>query len=162
MAYKDEYEVARLYTQSGFLHRVAERFEGPYRLHFHLAPPILGQRDPKTGHLKKREFGPWVLPLFRLLATMKRLRGTSFDIFGKTPERRTERRLIGEYEALVEELLARLAPGNHALATELAALPMEIRGIGHVKEESIAHVKAREASAHARWPGVPPHHQAAD
>jgi indolepyruvate ferredoxin oxidoreductase len=150
MAYKDEYEVARLYTESDFLKRVAEQFEGPYELRFHLAPPILGDRDPKTGHLKKRSFGPWMLTAFRLLARCKRLRGTRLDIFGKTPERRTERRLIGEYEALVEELLARLTPENHALAAEIAALPMEIRGFGHVKEESIARVKQREAALLAR------------
>ncbi|HEV2303671.1 MAG TPA: DUF6537 domain-containing protein, partial [Stellaceae bacterium] len=150
MAYKDEYEVARLYTESGFLKRVAEQFEGPYKLRFHLAPPILGDRDPKTGHLRKRSFGPWMLPAFRLLAKLKRLRGTRFDIFGRTPERRAERRLIGEYEALLEELLARLAPENHGLAAEIAALALEIRGFGHVKEESIARVKEREAALLAR------------
>jgi indolepyruvate ferredoxin oxidoreductase len=151
MAYKDEYEVARLYTQGDFLRRVAERFEGPYKLQFHLAPPILGDRDPRTGHLKKRSFGPWMLSAFRLLARFKRLRGTRFDIFGRTPERRTERRLIGEYEALVEEILAHLAPENHGLAAEIAGLPLEIRGFGHVKEESIARTKAREAALLARW-----------
>ena len=93
MAYKDEYEVARLYTESEFLKRVADRFEGPYELRFHLAPPILGDRDPQTGHLRKREFGPWMLKVFRILAKLKRLRGTPFDIFARSEERRTERRL---------------------------------------------------------------------
>ena len=92
-----------------------------------------------------------MLSAFRLLARFKRLRGTRFDIFGRTPERRTERRLIGEYEALVEEILAHLAPENHGLAAEIAGLPLEIRGFGHVKEESIARTKAREAALLARW-----------
>ena len=100
MAYKDEYEVARLYTETGFLKRVADQFEGPYQLRFHLAPPTLGDRDPQTGHLKKREFGPWMFNVFRLLAKLRRLRGTVLDIFACSEERRTERRLIGEYEAV--------------------------------------------------------------
>ena len=92
MAYKDEYEVARLYTETDFLKRVADRFEGPYELHFHLAPPILGDRAPQTGHLRKRSFGPWMLSVFRLLAKLRRLRGTSLDIFGRSEERKAERR----------------------------------------------------------------------
>jgi indolepyruvate ferredoxin oxidoreductase len=145
MAYKDEYEVARLYTESDFLKRVADQFEGPYELRFHLAPPILGDRDPRTGHLKKREFGPRMLSLFRLLAKLRRLRGTRFDIFGRSAERRTERRLVAEYEAIVDEIAGRLTPDNHATAVELAQLPLEIRGFGHVKEANLARTKAKEA-----------------
>jgi indolepyruvate ferredoxin oxidoreductase len=145
MAYKDEYEVARLYTESDFLKRVADQFEGPYELRFHLAPPILGDRDPRTGHLKKREFGPRMLSLFRLLAKLRRLRGTRFDIFGRSAERRTERRLVAEYEAIVDEIAGRLTPDNHATAVELARLPLEIRGFGHVKEANLARTKAKEA-----------------
>jgi indolepyruvate ferredoxin oxidoreductase len=145
MAYKDEYEVARLYAETDFLKRVADTFEGPYRLRFHLAPPILGERDPQTGHLKKREFGPRMLIVFRVLAKLRRLRGTRFDIFGRSDERRTERRLIGEYETVIDEIIARLTPANHEVAVELAAAPLEIRGFGHIKEANIARAKAKEA-----------------
>jgi indolepyruvate ferredoxin oxidoreductase len=145
MAYKDEYEVARLYTETDFLKRVADTFEGPYELRFHLAPPILGERDPQTGHLKKREFGPRMLMVFRVLAKLRRLRGTRFDIFSRCDERRTERRLIGEYEAVIDEIIARLTPANHDVAVELTTLPLEIRGFGHIKEANIARVKAKEA-----------------
>jgi indolepyruvate ferredoxin oxidoreductase len=163
MAYKDEYEVARLYTETDFLKRVADRFEGPYEINFHLAPPMLGDRDPETGHLRKRSFGPWMLPVFRTLARLRRLRGTAFDIFGRSQERRTERRLIAEYQALVDEILARLSPANHAAAVELAALPLEIRGFGHVKQEGIARVKAREDALLARFRSAPlPHALAAE
>ncbi|GIK98753.1 MAG: indolepyruvate ferredoxin oxidoreductase [Alphaproteobacteria bacterium] len=145
LAYKDEYEVARLYTDGEFRRRLEEQFEGDYRIEFNLAPPLLAQRDPATGHLRKRSFGPWMMSAFRLLARLKGLRGTAFDPFGRTAERRTERRLIGEYEALVEELIAGLDGDNHALAVEIAAIPQSVRGFGHVKEASIAAAKAREA-----------------
>ena len=146
MAYKDEYEVARLYTETDFLQRVADRFEGPYELQFHLAPPIFGERDPESGHLRKRTFGPWMLSVFRALAKLRRLRGTSFDIFGRSEERRTERRLIAEYEGLIEEIFGRLSPANHSAAIAVAALPLEIRGFGHVKEANLARVRSREAA----------------
>jgi indolepyruvate ferredoxin oxidoreductase len=145
MAYKDEYEVARLYTQSDFLKRVADQFDGPYKLHFHLAPPILGDRDPQTGHLRKREFGPWMLKVFRVLARLKGLRGTRFDIFGRSEERRAERRLIAEYEAVIGEIVDRLTPDNHSTAVELAGLPLEIRGFGHIKEANLIRAKAKQA-----------------
>ena len=150
MAYKDEYEVARLYAQSDFLKRVADQFEGPYEVRFHLAPPILGDRDPRTGHLRKREFGPWMLTVFRLLAKLKRLRGTRFDIFARSEERRTERRLIGDYEAVIDEIVGCLTPANHAVAVELALLPLEIRGFGHIKDANLARAKAKEADLLAR------------
>jgi indolepyruvate ferredoxin oxidoreductase len=150
MAYKDEYEVARLYTESDFLKRVADRFEGPYELRFHLAPPIFGDRDPRTGHLRKREFGPWMLSVFRALAKLRRLRGTPFDIFARSPERRTERQLIDDYERVIDEILECLTPSNHALSVEIAELPLEIRGFGHVKEANLARVKVREAALRGR------------
>ena len=150
MAYKDEYEVARLYTESDFLKRVSDRFDGPYQLRFHLAPPILGDRDPQTGHLKKREFGPWMLTVFRLLAKLRRLRGTALDPFARSEERRTERRLISEYEAVLDEIVSRLTPAHHATAVELAALPQEIRGFGHIKDANLARAKAKEAGLLAR------------
>ena len=123
LAYKDEYEVARLYTERPSQPSSTSQFEGDYKLKFHLAPPLFAARDPKTGHLQKQEFGPWMLPAFRLLAKLKCLRGTAFDPFGHTAERKQERALIGEYEALVDELLAGLTAANHALAVELAVDP---------------------------------------
>ena len=151
MAYKDEYEVARLYAETDFAQRVAEQFEGPYELRFHLAPPLLADRDPATGHLKKRVYGPWMLGAFRALARLRRLRGTAFDIFGHTAERRAERRLIAEYEAILDEIERALSPENHQTAVELARLPLEIRGFGHVKEANLKRAKAREAELLARF-----------
>lgn len=145
LAYKDEYEVARLYTDGRFLRELKARFDGDYRIELSLAPPILGRREPETGHLKKRSFGPWILTLFRALAKLKGLRGTPLDLFGYLPERRRERRLIAEYEATVAEILGRLKPSNHALAVEIAELPQRIRGFGHVKEAAIACAKEQEA-----------------
>jgi indolepyruvate ferredoxin oxidoreductase len=163
MAYKDEYEVARLYTESDFLKRVADRFEGAYELNFHLAPPLLGERDPETGHLRKRSFGPKMLWVFRILARMRGLRGTRFDIFGRTLERRAERQLIADYQAMLEEILARLSPANHATAVELAALPLEIRGFGHIKQASLVRVKAKEEALLTRFRSAPsPHILAAE
>jgi indolepyruvate ferredoxin oxidoreductase len=138
MAYKDEYEVARLYTEGDFLKRVADRFDGPYRLRFHLAPPLLGERDSRTGHLKKREFGAWMLPVFRVLAKMRGLRGTPLDIFG-------------EYQQMLGEVLAGLSPDNHAIAVELAALPLDIRGFGHIKDAAIKRAEAKSAALLARF-----------
>jgi indolepyruvate ferredoxin oxidoreductase len=151
MAYKDEYEVARLYTESDFLRRVARQFEGPYELHFHLAPPVLGDRDPATGHLRKREFGPWMLGVFRLLAKFRRLRGTRFDPFGHSAERQTERRILAEYESMLDEIVAGLSSVNHPTAVEIAALPLDIRGFGHIKEAGLARAKAKEAALLARF-----------
>jgi indolepyruvate ferredoxin oxidoreductase len=155
MSYKDEYEVARLYTESDFLKRVADQFEGPYALRFHLAPPLLAERDPATGHLQKRVYGPWMLTAFRLLAGLRFLRGTRFDLFGRTAERRAERRLVTEYEALVGEITDRLAPGNHAAAVELAALPLEVRGFGHIKEANLERARAKWADLLARFRSIP-------
>jgi indolepyruvate ferredoxin oxidoreductase len=145
MAYKDEYEVARLYTDGTFAKSVADRFEGDYRLTFHLAPPAIAHKDPRTGHLKKRTFGPWMMAAFRILAKGKRLRGTRFDPFGRTEERGMERRLIAEYEATVEELIARLSPATHALAVSIAQVPDMIRGFGHVKEANVAKAEVLKA-----------------
>ena len=139
LAVKDEYEVARLYTESDFGKRLAATFDGDYQLKFHLAPPIFNKADPVTGEAKKSSYGPWMMNAFRVLAKMRRLRGGPFDVFGRTAERRMERALPGEYESLVTELIAALAPHNHALAVELARIPEHIRGFGHVKER---HLKA--------------------
>ncbi len=145
MAYKDEYEVARLYTDGEFLKKLAAQFEGDYKLNFHLAPPLWAPRDPVTGEMKKRAYGPWAMLAFRLLARLRGLRGTAFDPFGHMAERKIERRLIGEYEALVHEFIQSLTPENHALALEIARLPMQVRGYGHVKLKSLERSKAREA-----------------
>jgi len=162
LAYKDEYEVARLHADAAFANRLNQQFDGDYKLRFHLAPPLLAQRDPKTGHLIKQEFGPWLLPAFRLLARFKFLRGTAFDPFGRTDERKQERALIGAYEQLLEELLAGLTPANHALAVKLASIPDEIRGYGHVKQAHLAKAKRKEADLLAQWRHPAPFKQAAE
>ncbi len=147
MAYKDEYEVARLYTDGSFLKQVEEEFDGEnLRFEFHLAPPLLARRDKTTGLPRKMSFGPWLLPAFRLLAKLKGLRGTPFDPFGRTLERRTERKLIADYEAMLDEIVAKLTPENHHLAVGLAAIPEKIRGFGHVKQRHLAAAKADEAA----------------
>ena len=145
LAYKDEYEVARLHADPAFARKIEELFEGGHRLTFHLAPPLLARPDPATGEPRKRSFGPWMLKAFRLLARLKRLRGTPLDPFGRTAERRGERRLIADYEALMAELLPALTPATHATAVELAAIPDRIRGFGPVKRRFLAHAKKREA-----------------
>jgi indolepyruvate ferredoxin oxidoreductase len=151
LAYKDEYEVARLYTDPAFRKSLEEEFEGNLKLEFHLAPPLLAKPDPITGRPKKRKFGPWTMGLFRVLAKMKGLRGTALDVFGHSEDRKLERRLIAEYEALIPELLAGLDGGNHAAAVALAILPDQIRGYGPVKAESAKTAKAKEADLLARF-----------
>jgi len=145
MAYKDEYEVARLYTSGEFLDKVNRQFEGDFRLRFHLAPPLIAQRDAVTGELQKREYGPWMLKVFGLLARLRGLRGSRLDVFGYTEERRMERRLIDEYEATVRQVSAELNHDNHPLAVQLAELPDRMRGFGHIKERNVQQAKAAEA-----------------
>jgi len=147
MAYKDEYEVARLYTGGSFFDQVASTFAGEnLRLEFHLAPPLLARRDRTTGLPRKMSFGPWLMPAFQLLAKLKFLRGTPLDPFGRSLERRTERQLIADYEALLDSVLVSLTPENHPLAVGLAAIPEKIRGFGHVKQRHLAAAKADEAA----------------
>ena len=143
MAYKDEYEVARLHTDAAFTNKVAGMFEGDYKLVHHLAPPLLAKKNSK-GELVKRPFGGWVRPAFGLLAKLKGLRGTAFDIFGHTEERRMERRWIADYRAGVEKALAGLSVESLSTAVELARVPEEIRGYGHVKAR-------HEKAAKAKW-----------
>jgi indolepyruvate ferredoxin oxidoreductase len=145
MSYKDEYEVARLYADPDFGRRIEGMFEGDYRLKFHLAPPIFNRPDPRTGEATKSEFGAWMMGAFRVLAKLKRLRGTPLDPFGMTEERRIERRLIRDYEATVDELLGRLTRDNHRLAVEIASVPERIRGFGHVKRRHLEQAKSKEA-----------------
>ncbi len=143
LAYKDEYEVARLFTNGDFKARLDREFEGTRRVEFHMAPPLLARRDKLTGHPRKIKFGPWALPLLRLLARGRRLRGTWLDIFRYTEDRRRERQLIIEYEAFLDQLPSLLAPKHHATCTALAALPLEIAGYGHVKTASLARAEIR-------------------
>jgi indolepyruvate ferredoxin oxidoreductase len=151
MAYKDEYEVARLYTDGEFLKKIGAQFEGDYTISFHLAPPLFADRDADSGQLKKREYGSWMMSAFRVLASLKRLRGTAFDVFGYTEERKMERRLIAEYEATVDSLLATLDANNHGLAVQIAGVPETMRGFGHIKEKNVVAAKAREASLLAAY-----------
>lgn len=145
LAYKDEYEVARLYSDGEFRRALKESFEGDFQLHFHLAPPLGARRDPVTGHLKKTEFGAKTLWLFHILAKMKFLRGTIFDLFGYTAERKEERRLIYSYEQGIEKILKVLKPSNYDIAVALASIPEHIRGYGHIKEAHLKNAKAQEA-----------------
>jgi indolepyruvate ferredoxin oxidoreductase len=137
LAYKDEYEVARLFAETDFIDKLKERIDGTFELHFHLAPPILERQDRATGRVRKREFGPWVLPLFRLLAKLKFLRGSRWDIFGYGAERRAERELIDQYESMLEKILPDINSNNYDTAVELASITDSIRGFGHVKQASI-------------------------
>jgi indolepyruvate ferredoxin oxidoreductase len=154
MAYKDEYEVARLYTDGSFAERLAEKFEGDFSLKFHLAPPIFARRDKATGRLQKREYGAWMIHAFRWLARLKFLRGTAFDPFGYTAERRIERKLIADYLATIEQHLAAPRPEQLPLLIRLARLPEMIRGYGHVKDESIAKALAGKARLEAELENV--------
>ena len=144
MAYKDEYEVARLQSDPAFLKRIADQFEGDYTLNYHLAPPLSASRNEK-GELVKKKYGPSMLGKFKLLAKMKGLRGTALDIFGKTEERQTERALIQQYRASIEEVLKTLSADNHATAVEIARIPEQIKGYGHVKERNLAAARTRWA-----------------
>ena len=146
MAYKDEYEVARLYSDPLFLEKLNAQFEGDFKIKFHLAPPLLSPKHPVTGKPTKREFGGWVMPVFKMLAKMKGLRGSPFDLFGYTHERKTERQLIDEYEQRILSLVTTLSENNYRIAVKVANLPDEIRGFGHVKEENLKRVKEEEAS----------------
>ncbi len=141
LAYKDEYEVARLYADSGFREKVAAQFEGDYKITFHLAPPIMSDVDPISGEPRKKMFGAWMMTAFTVLAKFKGLRGTALDIFGYSDERRTERQLVAEYEALVEELLRDTTAASYDTAVDLASLPEHIRGFGHVKQAHLAETR---------------------
>ena len=151
MAYKDEYEVARLYAGESFQANLAKQFQGDLKLKFHLAPPLISRRDPDTGHLIKREYGSWMMTAFKLLAKMKGLRGGTFDIFGRTEERRAERAAIPAYRATIEALLADLSPENHALGVQISNIPAQIRGYGHIKERSQKAAAAEQTLLLEAW-----------
>ena len=150
MAYKDEYEVARLHTDAAFHARIQSQFEGNYKLAYHLAPPLLAKRNER-GELQKRRFGPWVGSAFALLAKFKGLRGSALDVFGYTEERRTERALIAQYQASIAALLPALRLGNHALALQIARIPEQIKGFGHVKARHLAQARQQWQDLQAQW-----------
>ncbi|MBO6718724.1 MAG: indolepyruvate ferredoxin oxidoreductase family protein [Rhizobiaceae bacterium] len=153
MAIKDEYEVARLYTDGSFQKQLASEFAGYERLEFHLAPPILGRKDA-SGQPRKSSFGPWMMTGFRLLACMKRLRGTVFDVFGRTAERRMERRLLADYESDLAMIASELTVERIDAAAALASVPQLVRGYGHIKEASAARAAEERARLLARFRGA--------
>ena len=162
MAYKDEYEVARLYTDGSFAVALKEQFDGGGRVTLHLAPPLLSKVDPATGRPKKLAFGPWILPVLRQLAKFKRLRGTAWDVFGRSTERRMERRLIIEYEALLADVARDLRADNHATAVALFGAAREIKGFGPVKLASMERAKRQEAELFERFRANAPVRAAAE
>ena len=161
MAYKDEYEVARLYADPAFKRKLSEQFEGDYKLRFNLSPPAIAPNDKSSGLPKKMEFGGWMLPAFRLLARLRFLRGTAFDLFGYTAERKLERQLIVDYEKTIAELLDGINNDNHALAIRIASIPDQIRGFGHIKKERIDAARQCEADLLAQWRAASLYRQAA-
>ena len=160
MAYKDEYEVARLYTSGEFKRALEEAFDGPYKLQFHLAPPLLTPKDSETGLATKRTFGPWMYPLLKVLAKCRFLRGSWLDPFRLLAERREERQLITDYEGLIEKLCSGLDEYNHPLSVDLASLPEQIRGYGHVKQNHLKAAKKLETELLTAWHNVKPERKA--
>jgi indolepyruvate ferredoxin oxidoreductase len=156
LACKDEYEIARLYTDGNFEKQLRDQFEGDFKFNFNLAPPLLGGGTDALGRPRKRAFGAWMMPLFRLLAKMRGLRGTAFDIFGYSADRRLERDLIAGYEKDVAHVLTVLSPLNLDTAIELLSLPDRIRGYGPVKEKSVQDAKARYAQLAVDLANPPP------
>src|SRR5262249_20863538 len=156
LAYKDEYEVARLFTDGAFEKQLRDQFEGDFKFSFNLAPPILGGGKDALGRPKKRAFGSWMLPVFRTLAKSRFLRGTPLDIFGYSEDRKLERALIEEYKKDVDTALAHLSTVTHDTAVELLSLPDRIRGYGPVKEKAVADAKARYAQLAADLVNPPP------
>jgi indolepyruvate ferredoxin oxidoreductase len=151
MAYKDEYEVARLMGDPDFWRGLDEQFEGDVKVEFNLAPQIFNRRDPDTGRAKKRTFGPSMRRGFKLLAKGKAVRGTFFDPFGRTAHRREERALIGHYEETVDTLLGALSEANVAIAVEIASIPEHIRGYDLVKEAQLEEARQREVELMAKF-----------
>ncbi len=155
MAYKDEYEVARMMADPKFIDSVREQFDGQFKLNFHLAPPIFSKTNPGTGRPVKREFGPWMMKAFRLLRHFKGLRGSQLDIFGYHPERREERELIKRYQATLRDMLKQLSPSNITVAMQYAQLPQDIRGFGPVKMASLEKAKQQEQALLEQFFGSP-------
>jgi len=156
LAYKDEYEVARLYTDGRFEQQIRDQFDGDFKISFNLAPPLLGGGKDALGRPSKRAFGPWLMPVFRMLAKLRGLRGTALDIFAYSPDRRLERDLIAGYEKDVAQVLSVLSPLTLDTAVELLSLPDRIRGFGPVKEKAVQDAKARYAQLAADLANPPP------
>ncbi len=154
LAVKDEYEVARLFSDGTFARDLARHFSGPYKLRFHLAPPLVARPDPATGRVRKRDYGAWMGRVFPLLARMKRLRGTWLDVFGYTQERREERRLASHYQETIDGLLPRLTAGNYQVAVDIAGLAEQIRGYGDVKARNMAQARQRESELRQAFAGA--------
>ena len=160
LAYKDEYEVARLFTETRFIEQLRDSFKGDYKVVFHLAPPLWTARDRVTGAARKQAYGPWMLRVFRFLASLRRVRNTPLDPFRGTADRKLHRRLLVEYESLLNEILGALTAGNHAEAVALASLPDAIRGYGKIRERHAGQAKRHEAELleafrHGRRPPSP-------
>jgi indolepyruvate ferredoxin oxidoreductase len=151
LAYKDEYEVARLHTESGFVESVKRNFGDGVRMSFHFSPPLLARKDSATGRPKKYELGPWVLPILRVLAKLKWLRGTKLDPFGRSADRRLERELLARYEALLERVASELDESRFDLAVELAKLPEQVRGYGPIKAAAAERARASEQKLWEQW-----------
>ena len=151
LAYKDEYEVARLHAKTTFLNDAMSKFAGKAKLKFYLSPPLIARLDPETGRPRKYEFGGWILPVFRALASLRFLRGTPIDPFGYSAERRAERRLIVDFESLLARILEEVDPSRLELALELTRLPQSIRGYGPVKQAAMQSVEALEAELLEAW-----------
>jgi indolepyruvate ferredoxin oxidoreductase len=151
LAYKDEYEVARLHANGEFGKKIADMFEGDYKTYYYLAPPLLAKTDPLTGEPRKMRFGGWIKWGFKFLSRLKFLRGTPLDPFGHTEERRMERELIHEYEQAIEVLLAALSAQNHALAVQIASLPEEMRGFGHIKQRNVEAARKKRGELLGRF-----------
>jgi indolepyruvate ferredoxin oxidoreductase len=149
MAYKDEYEVARLYADGSFAKKLAEKFDGDFSLKFHLAPPIFASRDKVTGHLQKKEYGAWMLRAFGWLSRLKFLRGTAFDPFGYSAERKTERKLVEDYLAMIEQRFSTPKAEQIPLLARLARIPETIRGYGHIKDDNIKKAMAERTRLEA-------------
>lgn len=162
MAYKDEYEVARLFTDGRFQERLASQFSDIDHLRFHLAPPLISRSDPETGNLIKGDYGPWVLKALKVLRPLRRLRGTAFDPFGYTKERRQERLQISQYEQVITGLIDNLSPDRHTLAVEIAKIPEGIRGYGHIKARHLEQAQEKEAILLAQFYGTSGTLQAAE
>jgi indolepyruvate ferredoxin oxidoreductase len=152
LAVKDEYEVARLYTDGAFIASLGEQFERWEGLTFHMAPPLLARRGA-DGRPRKMQIGAWLMPALRGLAAMRRIRGRWFDPFGHTEERRSERQLARDYEATIDGLLSHLSTGRHALAVDIARVPEGIRGFGHVKLANLVSARARWRESVQRFHG---------
>ena len=150
MAYKDEYEVARLHTDAAFLDKIGGQFEGDFTLNYHMAPPLIAKTNDR-GELVKQRFGPSMRTAFKVLASLKGLRGGAFDIFGRTEERKAERALIGEYRATIDEVLRTLNVANHGAAVEIARIPEQIKGFGHVKARNLKTAREVWSRAMVAW-----------